>query len=205
MPTTETASINLSQHFLIAMPGLQDSGFERSVIYICEHNEHGAFGLCINKPLEMPLEDLVGQGRLPLKRADLIGQRICWGGPLHPDHGFLLHKKQLIEQQEQEQEQKADTSYTSTLQTADDLQMTTSKDVLDALSEGYGPAQVFAALGYSAWSSGQLEDEIRNNSWLTVAADHALIFEVPFDERYDRAMLLLGVQPWALAFQAGTA
>ena len=92
-----------------------------------------------------------------------------------------------------------------TLQTADDLQMTTSKDVLDALSEGYGPAQVFAALGYSAWSSGQLEDEIRNNSWLTVAADHALIFEVPFDERYDRAMLLLGVQPWALAFQAGTA
>ena len=105
MPTTETASINLSQHFLIAMPGLQDSGFERSVIYICEHNEHGAFGLCINKPLEMPLEDLFAQNRLPLKRADLIGQRICWGGPLHPDHGFLLHKKQLIEQQEQEQEQ----------------------------------------------------------------------------------------------------
>ncbi len=201
MPSTESAHINLSQHFLIAMPGLQDSGFGRSVVYICEHNEHGAFGLCINKPLDMPLEDLFAQNRLPLKRADLIGQRICWGGPLHPEHGFILHKKPEPDTTASE----PDSSYTSSLHTADGLQMTTSKDVLDALSEGSGPAKVFAALGYSAWSNGQLEDEIRSNSWLTVAADHALIFEVPFDERYDRAMLLLGVQPWALACQAGTA
>ncbi len=200
MPSNESASINLSQHFLIAMPGLQDSGFGRSVIYICEHNEHGAFGLCINKPLEMPLEDLFAQNRLPLKRTDLIGQRICWGGPLHPEHGFILHKKHF-----EDQKTETDPSYTSSLQTADGLQMTTSRDVLDALSEGYGPSHVFAALGYSAWGSGQLEDEIRSNSWLTVAAEHTLIFEVPFDERYDRAMLLLGVQPWALAYQAGTA
>ena len=199
MPASPPAlTINLSHHFLIAMPGMDDERFSRTVVYVCEHNERGALGLCINKPLEMGVEDLFVQGNMPLKRIDLLGQHLCWGGPMQPERGFILHTA-LPEADD------ARLEYISSLRTADGLQMTTSKDVLQALSEGAGPAQVFVALGYTAWGPGQLEDEIRHNSWLTVLAEHALIFEAPMDERYDRAMLLLGVQPWALAAQAGTA
>ena len=210
MTSAETPPINWSQHFLIAMPGMEDPGFARSVVYICEHNEHGALGLCINKSLGISLSELFEQIQAPLKRDDLQDQAVCWGGPVHSERGFILHP----------QHEKApgddpapddDTShathwdYASTLRTPDGLQMTTSRDIIEALSEGSGPAQLFAALGYSSWGKGQLEDEVRHNSWLTVPADRTLIFDTPLDMRYTRAIELLGFDPGNLTLQSGTA
>lgn len=196
--------LNWSGHFLIAMPGMEDPGFARSVVYICEHTERGALGLCINKPLGLTLSELFEQIKLPLKRDDLHDLPVCWGGPLQPERGFVLH----TQPQTAQEDATGDTArwhYASSLLTADGLQMTTSRDILEALSEGGGPAPLFAALGHASWDQGQLEKEVRDNSWLTVPANHALIFDTPLDMRYDRAIRLLGVTPGSLTVQAGTA
>lgn len=215
MASAESSSPNWSQHFLIAMPGMEDPAFARSVVYICEHNKHGALGLCINKPLGMTLAELFEQIRMPLKRHDLQDLPVCWGGPVQPERGFILHPQHENAPTEEEQADDASTNdaatddarwhYTSSLHTPDGLQMTTSRDILEALSEGSGPASLFAALGYASWGQGQLEDEIRHNSWLTVPANQALIFNTPIDMRYNLAFELLGITPGTLTMQAGTA
>ena len=192
------------------MPGMEDPGFARSVIYICEHTERGALGLCINKPLGLTLSELFEQIKLPLKRDDLQDLPVCWGGPLQPERGFVLHTQPPITEEESASDVASnDTTarwhYASSLLTADGLQMTTSRDILEAISEGDGPAPLFAALGHASWEQGQLEQEMRDNSWLTVPASHALIFDTPLDMRYDRAIRLLGVTPGTLTVQAGTA
>ncbi len=191
------------------MPGMEDPGFARSVVYICEHTERGALGLCINKPLGLTLSELFEQIKLPLKRDDLHDLPVCWGGPLQPERGFVLHTQpQTAHEDATGDTAPSDTArwhYASSLLTADGLQMTTSRDILEALSEGGGPAPLFAALGQASWDQGQLEKEMRNNSWLTVPANHALIFDTPLDMRYDRAIRLLGVTPGSLTVQAGTA
>lgn len=192
------------------MPGMEDPGFARSVIYICEHTERGALGLCINKPLGLTLSELFEQIKLPLKRDDLQDLPVCWGGPLQPERGFVLHTQPPITEEESASDVASnDTTarwhYASSLLTADGLQMTTSRDILEAISEGDGPAPLFAALGHASWEQGQLEKEMRDNSWLTVPASHALIFDTPLDMRYDRAIRLLGVTPGTLTVQAGTA
>jgi putative transcriptional regulator len=201
--------LNWSGHFLIAMPGMEDPGFARSVVYICEHTERGALGLCNNKPLGLTLSELFEQIKLPLKRDDLHDLPVCWGGPLQPERGFVLHTQPQTAQEDATGDTApSDTArwhYASSLLTADGLQMTTSRDILEALSEGGGPAPLFAALGQASWDQGQLEKEMRNNSWLTVPANHALIFDTPLDMRYDRAIRLLGVTPGSLTVQAGTA
>lgn len=201
--------LNWSGHFLIAMPGMEDPGFARSVVYICEHTERGALGLCVNKPLGLTFSELFEQIKLPLKRNDLHDRPVCWGGPLQPERGFILHTQPQAVQEDRTSETAphdvARWHYASSLLTSDGLQMTTSRDILEALSEGGGPAPLFAALGYSSWDRGQLEDEVRNNNWLTVPAAHALIFDTPLDMRYDRAIRLLGVAPSSLTMQAGTA
>lgn len=193
-------TINLTNHFLIAMPGLEDSTFSRSVVYVCEHSERGALGLIINKPGEISLADLFDKVDLPLQRRELGGQPVFHGGPLQTERGFVLHEPVTAEGLEPDQ-----SIYASTLAVPGGLEMTTSKDVLEALSAGGGPRRVLITLGYSSWGEGQLESEIARNSWLTVSADTSVVFDAPVDQRYDRALGLLGLQAWMLSPDAGHA
>jgi putative transcriptional regulator len=193
---TEPEVMNLTHHFLIAMPGLDDQTFAKSVVYMCEHSERGALGLVINKPSDINLKKLFHKVDLPLSREDLVEALVFQGGPVQTERGFVLHESMMPG---------ADTVYASTMAIPGGLEMTTSKDVLEALSSGAGPRQVFVSLGYSAWGEGQLESELSDNSWLTVAADPALIFDTPVAERYDKALSLLGLQSWMLSSEAGHA
>ncbi len=196
----DTQSINLTNHFLIAMPGMEDSMFARSVVYVCEHSERGALGLIINKPGGINLADLFDKVELPLARKDLGAQPVFHGGPLQTERGFVLHDPVLAEGLAPDE-----SVYASTLAVPGGLEMTTSKDVLEALSSGGGPRRVLITLGYSSWGEGQLESEIVRNSWLTVDADANLIFDAPVGERYDQALRLLGLEAWMLAPDAGHA
>jgi len=196
----DSAPFNLTNHFLIAMPGLDDAMFGKSVVYVCEHSERGALGLVINKPADMPLTALFEKIDLPLHREDLVGQSVFQGGPVQTERGFVLHESVVAEGQDSE-----DSLYASTMTIPGGLEMTTSKDVLEALSMGSGPKRVLVSLGYSAWGQGQLETELGENSWLTVEADQALIFDTPVNQRYDRALGLLGLESWMISQQAGHA
>ena len=222
--TADSASINLTHHFLIAMPGLEDSTFAKSVVYLCEHSERGALGLVINKPSDLSMPALFEKVELPLKRQDLIHVPVLKGGPVHTERGFVLHEPMVMPtapittsgddaQDEREalaavsepEPASAESVYASTMTIPGGLEMTTSKDVLEALSTGAGPKRVLISLGYSAWGEGQLESELAENSWLTVGADPAIIFDTPIEERYERAMALLGLQSWMLSSEAGHA
>ena len=193
----ETDPTNFTHHFLIAMPGLQDAAFAKSVIYMCEHSERGALGLVINKPSDINLKKLFEKVELPLHREDLSQAPVFQGGPVQTERGFVLHESVVLPGNE--------SLYASTMTIPGGLEMTTSKDVLEALSTGYGPRKVFVSLGYSSWGQGQLESEISDNSWLTVAADPAVIFDTPVEQRYDKALMLLGLQSWMLSPEAGHA
>ncbi|MFV0681143.1 YqgE/AlgH family protein [Ottowia sp.] len=192
--------INLTNHFLIAMPGMEDGTFSRSVVYVCDHSERGALGLIINKPGDINLADLFDKVDLPLQRADLGVLPVFHGGPLQMERGFVLHDPIVVEGLQPDE-----SVYASTLSVPGGLEMTTSKDVLEAMSSGAGPRRVLVTLGYSSWAEGQLESEIARNSWLTVDADINLIFEAPIDQRYDLALSLLGLQTWMLSPEAGHA
>lgn len=196
----DSAPINLTHHFLIAMPGLDDESFARSVVYLCEHNERGALGLIINKPTDITIGTLFERVELPLGRSELGARPVLQGGPVQTDRGFVLH-----DPMSQAVEGKDEAAYASTLVIPGGLEMTTSRDVLEALSTGAGPRRVLLTLGYSAWGEGQLESEIAENAWLTVDADPAVIFDAPIGERYDRALGLLGLQSWMLTRDAGHA
>ena len=187
--------INFTNQFLIAMPGMEDENFEGSVVYLCEHSPQGALGLVINKPIDIKLENLFEKVELALDRAELRGQPVYFGGPVHTERGFVLHPKTGVP-----------SPYTSTLDIPGaGVEMTTSKDVLEALAQGAGPSKVLVMLGYSGWGAGQLEDELRRNGWLTVDADPSIIFDTPVEERYERALKLLGVDPRMLSQDAGHA
>jgi putative transcriptional regulator len=194
------ALTNLTNHFLIAMPGLQDEVFHRSVVYLCEHSDKGALGLVINKPCEISMTGLFDKLSLPLLRKDLLDAPVFLGGPVQNDRGFVLHDATFSAS-----EQPDEAVYASTMIIPGGMEMTTSKDVLEAISTGFGPARVLVSLGYAAWGEGQLESELGENSWLTVAADPTLIFETPYAERYDKALMLLGLEAWMLSMDAGHA
>lgn len=196
----ESAPINLTHHFLIAMPGLEYDSFSRSVVYLCEHSERGALGLIINKPMELSLEGLLHKIDLPMGRDDLSAAHVFQGGPVQTDRGFVLHDPIVVEGAE------PDTAiYASTLTIPGGLEMTTSKDVLEALSTGAGPRRVLVTLGYASWGEGQLESELGENAWLTVEANADVIFDTPPEQRYDKALGLLGLQAWMLSPDAGHA
>ncbi len=197
--TADSASINLTHHFLIAMPGLEDAAFSKSVVYVCEHSERGALGLVINKPSDLSMTGLFEKVDLPLHRQDLVNSPVLQGGPVHTERGFVLHDAMLIDADTPSDE----SIYASTMTISGGLEMTTSKDVLEALSIGAGPKRVLISLGYSAWGEGQLESELAENSWLTVGADVEVIFDTPIEQRYERAMGLLGLQSWMLSSEAG--
>ena len=200
--TMDSAPINLTHHFLIAMPGLMDESFSRSVVYMCEHSERGALGLIINKPSPMRMEELFEKVDLNLGRTDLIEIPVLQGGPVHTERGFVLHEPLS---QSDPNGPETENTYASTLMIPGGLEMTTSKDVLEALSTGAGPRKVLITLGYAAWAQGQLESELAENSWLTVEADAQVIFDTPIEHRYDSALALLGLQAWMLSPQAGHA
>ncbi|MEY4447570.1 MAG: hypothetical protein RLZZ433_585 [Pseudomonadota bacterium] len=224
--SADFASTQLSHHFLIAMPGLEDPTFAKSVVYLCEHSERGAMGLIINKPGELSLKHLFEKVELPLQREDLLQSNVLHGGPVQMERGFVLHEPLLESDSENSEASEAQASdaevpadpidptapaaknnsiYASTLSVPGGLAMTTSKDVLEAIANGSGPKRVLVTLGYASWGEGQLESEIVENSWLTVEADPRIIFDTPIEQRYEKALALLGLQPWMLLTEAGHA
>ena len=193
-------AIDLTNQFLIAMPGLADDNFAGSVIYLCEHTERGALGLVINKPSDIKLGKLFEKVELLLDRAELADQPVYLGGPVQTERGFVLH--------ESGDDDAADIDadgarYNSSLRIPGGLAMTTSKDVLEALASGAGPKRVLVTLGYAGWGAGQLENEIARNGWITVNAKPELIFETPIEQRYNSALGLLGIDPGMLVSEAG--
>ena len=194
-----SSSINLTNQFLIAMPGLGDGPFAGTVIYLCEHTDKGALGLVINKPIVITLKSLFEKVELSLDRDDLAEVPVYFGGPVQTERGFVLHEPTPAGSGE------GSGPYNSSLKIEGGLEMTTSKDVLEAISSGAGPKKVLVTLGYSGWAAGQLEEEIGRNGWLTVDASPAIIFDTPVEQRYEKALALLGVDPRMLSSDAGHA
>lgn len=183
---------NLKNHFLVAMPGMADPNFHGSVIYIADHTEKGALGLLINRPMtDLDLSALFERIELSLDGVALATDPVFYGGPVQTDRGFVLHRPAG--------------NWSSSLQVAQDVALTSSKDVLEAVAAGTGPEQLMVMLGYSGWGPGQLEDEIARNAWLTAPADAGLLFDVPVSERLARAFGLLGIDPAFLSSEAGHA
>jgi putative transcriptional regulator len=206
----ESNATNLTDTFLIAMPGLEDEIFESSIVYLCEHNPQGAMGIVINKPSDLSFYQLFEKVDLPLGRQDLSDQVVMLGGPIHTDRGFVLHESlsmtlMMASDAQLETNKDWDASYSSSIKVGQDMEMTSSKDVLEALSEGNGPNRVLISLGYASWGAGQLETEIAANQWLTIAANKNVIFETPFDKRYNKALSLLGISTASLSPSAGRA
>ncbi|HIV72065.1 MAG TPA: YqgE/AlgH family protein [Candidatus Aquabacterium excrementipullorum] len=192
---SDSPPINLTNQFLIAMPGMTDGNFAGAVVYMCEHTERGALGLIINRPIEIGVQQLFEKVDLVLERDDLLATPVYLGGPVQTERGFVLHE-QLDEE---------GGHYNSTLKIDGGLEMTTSRDVLEAMANGAGPRKVLITLGYSGWSAGQLEEELSRNGWLSVPADREIIFDTPVEERYDRALSLLGIDRGFLSSEAGHA
>src|SRR6478735_5814796 len=191
------SSINLTNQFLIAMPGMGDGTFAGTVIYLCEHTEKGALGLVINKPIDITLKSLFEKVELSLDRDDLAEVPVYFGGPVQTERGFVLHEPTSAEGQ--------DGAYNSSLKVEGGLEMTTSKDVLEAISNGAGPKKVLVTLGYSGWAAGQLEEEMSRNGWINVDANPAIIFDTPVNQRYGKALSLLGIDAGMLSSDAGHA
>ena len=192
------APVDFTNQFLIAMPSMREGAFAGTVIYMCEHNENGALGLVINKPIDIKLKNLFEKVELSLDREDLAEAPVYFGGPVQTERGFVLHERLGGEEGE-------GGHYSSSLQIAGGLEMTTSKDVLEALSHGAGPKKVLVTLGYSGWGAGQLEDEMSRNGWINVGAERGIIFDTPVEQRYDKALSLLGIDANMLSGEAGHA
>ncbi len=175
--------MNLTHSFLIAMPSLDDSFFGKGVVFICEHNDEGAFGLLINKPMELNLYQLLEQVGLSPEH-DRSNQAVFLGGPVQMERGFILHA--------------GEPRWQGSRAIAENLSLTTSRDILEAIATGLFEEKMLATLGYSGWGAGQLESELADNAWLTVPADLSIIFEVPAEERHEAALRLLGVNPMFL-------
>ncbi|HSC65624.1 MAG TPA: YqgE/AlgH family protein [Caldimonas sp.] len=191
------SSINLTNQFLIAMPGMGDGTFAGTVIYLCEHTEKGALGLVINKPIDITLKSLFEKVELSLDRDDLAEVPVYFGGPVQTERGFVLHEPVA--------EGGEGGPYNSSLKVEGGLEMTTSKDVLEAISSGAGPKKVLVTLGYSGWGAGQLEEEMSRNGWINVDAEPGIIFDTPVSQRYGKALSLLGIDASMLSSDAGHA
>ncbi len=192
------APVSYANQFLIAMPGQRDGTFAGTVIYLCEHTDRGALGLVINKPIDIKLKNLFEKVDLSLDRLELAESPVYFGGPVQTERGFVLHERLGGEEG-------AGGHYNSSLQIPGGLEMTTSKDVLEALSSGAGPKKILVTLGYSGWGAGQLEDEMSRNGWINVGAERAIIFDTPVEQRYDKALWLLGIASGTLSQEAGHA
>jgi putative transcriptional regulator len=192
---SEIQSLQLADHFLIAMPSMLDPVFGGTVVYICEHNENGALGMIINRPTDMTMDVLFERLDLSLEITphDQVMPQVpvLFGGPVQVERGFVLHAPSA--------------DYNSSLTVSDDVSLTTSRDVLEAAAQGNGPRRLVVTLGCAGWGAGQLEEEILRNGWLTVRADPAILFDMPSAERFAAAMNLLGIDPTMLTGEAGHA
>ncbi len=185
------SSINLTHHFLIAMPNMADPYFSKTLTYICEHNDQGALGIVVNRPIDMTLQALFERLSLSMSDPALSEAPIYFGGPVQTDRGFVLHEPAG--------------NWQSTLRVGEAIGLTTSKDILEAVGRGEGPKRMLVTLGYAGWSPGQIEQELSQNAWLTVAAKDAILFDIPAEERLPQAMQLLGVDYAKLQDEAGHA
>jgi putative transcriptional regulator len=181
----------LANQFLVAMPGMTDPNFAQTVTLVCEHNDQGALGIVINRPLAMTMAEVFDQLGLDASRSRVSASAVLQGGPVQTDRGFVLHTP--------------GPRWESTLPVSERLHLTTSRDILDALARGEGPDDAVVALGYAGWDAGQLEAELKQNAWLTVPADERLLFETPAEERWEAAGRLLGVNLLHLSSDAGHA
>jgi putative transcriptional regulator len=186
------AGAYLNNQLLVAMPTLADPNFSHSVTLVCEHNERGALGLVINRPLEMRMSEVLEQLSLETSDAGLRDMPVLAGGPVQRDRGFVLHRP-------------GPQGWESTMRVSDTLHVTTSRDVLAAMAKGEGPRQAVIALGYAGWEAGQLDEELLQNAWLTVPCDESLVFELPFEQRWHAAARLLGIELSRISTQAGRA
>lgn len=181
----------LANQFLIAMPGLRDPNFSRTVTYVCEHTDQGAMGIVINRPLEIRLGEILEQLDIEVLDPGVRDQPIYLGGPVQTDRGFVLHSE--------------GETYDATLNLAPNLCVTTSRDVLEAIAAGRGPASRLIALGYAGWGGGQLEQEMGTNAWLSGPADGDILFRVPAGRRWQAAAALLGVDLNLMSAEVGHA
>lgn len=189
-------NVNLTGHFLIAMPAMTDPYFAKSVTFICEHDQNGAMGIVINRPIDMTLDALFGQISLDIHNSPIASRPVHFGGPVQIDRGFVLHQPTG--------------DWNSTLSINGNTALTTSKDILEAVAKGQGPEKILVTLGYAGWSAGQLEDEMAQNAWLTVQpptpqATDTLIFDLPSEDKFNAAIKLLGVDLAQLSEEAGHA
>ena len=183
--------VNLTHHFLIAMPAMVDPNFSRTLTYICEHNEQGALGIVINRPLDMTLEALFERIDIPLEAERFAALPVMFGGPVQTDRGFVLHRPVG--------------KWQATLSVQDELGLTSSRDILQSVGSAGEPEEFIVSLGYAGWAAGQLEHELAQNAWLTVPADAQIIFGLPPEERLPAAMQLLGIDFANLSEVAGHA
>lgn len=172
-------SVNLTDHFLIAMPAMNDPYFSKTLVYIAEHNDQGALGIIVNRPIDMSLGTLFEKIDLPLEAEGFAELPVFFGGPVHTDRGFVLHRP-IGEWQ-------------STLAVNAQVGLTSSRDVLQAVASTGQPYDVLVTLGYSGWSAGQLEQELAQNAWLTVRAEPRILFDLPYEHRLASAMEALGI------------
>jgi len=180
----------LSNQFLVAMPNVVGGEFDRTVTYLCEHNADGAMGLVINRPTELDLREMLEH--MGIEHPELHGSvPVFWGGPVQPERGFVLHRPAG--------------NWDASLTLDGGLTVTTSKDILQAIGRGEGPYEFLVMLGYAGWGSGQLEEEIRHNSWLNTPPDSAILFGMPAADRWAAAARLLGLDPGQLSGHAGNA
>ena len=184
-------SMNLTNHFLIAMPAMDDPYFSRTLIYIAEHNDQGALGLIVNRPIDMDLATLFEKIDVPLESPDVGKLPVYFGGPVQTDRGFVLHRPVG--------------NWQSTLAVTPEVGLTSSRDVLQAVGKEGQPSEVMVTLGYSGWGAGQLENELAQNAWLTVPANTHILFDLPFEERLPSAMETLGIDFANLSEKAGHA
>jgi putative transcriptional regulator len=180
---------NLTNHFLIAMPGMADPMFEKTVTYLCQHTEEGALGIIVNRPSELTLMDIMEQMDIELTDPELGKVPVFMGGPVQPERGFVLHDSVG--------------EWSSTLRISDKVSLTTSRDILEAIGRGEGAKNMMLALGYAGWGSGQLESEISQNAWLNARAELSIIFTRPVASRWKEAAELMGVNIALLSTQVG--
>jgi putative transcriptional regulator len=184
-------NLDLTHHFLIAMPTMADPYFNRALIYVCEHNEQGALGVIVNRPLDLTLANLFEKVDLELQAREIGALPVHFGGPVQMDRGFVLHRPRG--------------EWQSSMHVTDEVGLTSSKDILVSISASGEPKDIIMTLGYAGWGAGQLEHEVAQNAWLTVPAQADILFEQPPEERLPAAMQILGVSFAQLSDVAGHA
>lgn len=186
-----SAHISFKNHFLIAMPSMEDPNFAQSITYICEHSEDGAMGIVVNRPLGLTVAQIFDHLEIQPIDDRFTRQQVLRGGPVQMERGFVLHRDKR--------------PWDSTLEVQDGIFLSTSKEILVAMAQNRGPADALIALGYAGWSAGQLDEEMVNNAWLSVPATEHILFDLPFEERWHAAARLLGVDLSLLSTQVGHA